>query len=74
MGTDVSSGPIFLSKKRRIGGGCEIRAKLPQKKEDVKNPEISSYSSVPREQNIVTLNESFTFTCKNLCILRVAHY
>ena len=22
MGTDVSSGPIFLSKKRRIGGGC----------------------------------------------------
>ena len=22
MGTDVSSGPVFLSKKRRIGGRC----------------------------------------------------
>ena len=28
-GTDVSSGPLFLSKKRRIGGGCQLRANLP---------------------------------------------
>ena len=32
MGRDVSSGPIFLSKKRRIGGRCQLRANLPQKK------------------------------------------
>ena len=31
MGTDVSSGLIFLSKKRRIGGGHQLRADLPQK-------------------------------------------
>ena len=28
---DVSSGPVFLSKKRRIGDRCELRANLPQK-------------------------------------------
>ena len=32
MGTDVSSGPIFLSKKRRIGSSCQLRASLPQQK------------------------------------------
>ena len=32
MGTDVSSGPVFLSKRRRIGSRCQIRANLPQKK------------------------------------------
>ena len=32
MGTDVSSGPVFLSKKRRIGSGCQLRAGLPQNK------------------------------------------
>ena len=34
MGTDVSSGPVFLSKKRRIGGRCWLRANLPQQKEN----------------------------------------
>ena len=32
MGTEVRSGPVFLSKKRRIGGRCYLRANLPQKK------------------------------------------
>ena len=31
MGTDVSSGPVFLSKKRRIGSSW-LRANLPQQK------------------------------------------
>ena len=31
MGTDVSSGPIFLIKKRTICSGCQLRANLPQK-------------------------------------------
>ena len=31
MGMDVSSGPIFLSKKRTIGSRCKLRANLPQK-------------------------------------------
>ena len=29
---DVSSGPVFLSKKRRIGCRCQLRANLPQKR------------------------------------------
>ena len=29
---DVSSGAIFLSKKRRIGGRCQLRANLPKTK------------------------------------------
>ena len=33
MGMDVSSGPGFLSKKRRIGR-CQLRANLPPKKHD----------------------------------------
>ena len=32
MGMDVSSGPVFLSKKRRIGNRYQLRANLPQKK------------------------------------------
>ena len=32
MGMDVSSGPGFLSKKRKIDGRCLLRANLPQKK------------------------------------------
>ena len=32
MGTDVTSGPIFLSKQRRIGGRCQLRDNLPKKK------------------------------------------
>ena len=31
-GTDVSSRPVFLSKKRRIGSRCWPRANLPQNK------------------------------------------
>ena len=31
MDMGVSSGPIFLSKKRRIGSGYELGANLPQK-------------------------------------------
>ena len=31
MGMDVSSGPVFLSKRRRICGRCQLRANLPQK-------------------------------------------
>ena len=31
-GMDVSSGTVFLSKKRRISGRCELRANLPQEK------------------------------------------
>ena len=35
---DVSSGPAFLSKKRRIGSRCQLRANLPwEKKEKEKN-------------------------------------
>ena len=33
MDTDVSSGPVFLSKKRRIGGRCQLRANLPKNKQ-----------------------------------------
>ena len=29
---DVSSGPVFLSKTRRFGGRCQLRANVPQKK------------------------------------------
>ena len=29
---DVTSGTVFLSKKRKIGGRCQLRANLPQKK------------------------------------------
>ena len=32
MSTDVSSGPVFLSKNRRIDGRCQLGANLPQKK------------------------------------------
>ena len=32
VGTDVSSGPVFLSRKRRIGSRCWLRANHPQKK------------------------------------------
>ena len=35
MGTDVSSGPVFLSKKRRIGSRCRLRANLPQNKRNL---------------------------------------
>ena len=31
MGMDVSSGPVFLSKKRWIGSRCQLRVNLPQK-------------------------------------------
>ena len=31
MGMDVSSGPLFLSKKKRIGGRCQLRDNIPQK-------------------------------------------
>ena len=34
MDMDVSSGPVFLSKKRRIGSRCQLRVNLPQKKKD----------------------------------------
>ena len=34
MGMDVSSGPVFLSKKRRIGSTCYLRADLPRKKKE----------------------------------------
>ena len=37
MGTDISSGPIFLSKKRRIGRGCWLRPNLPGKKKRFKS-------------------------------------
>ena len=29
---DVSSWPVFLSKKRKIGSRCQLRAERPQKK------------------------------------------
>ena len=38
MGMDVSSGPVFLSKKRKIGSRCQVRAKLPQKKKVAQYP------------------------------------
>ena len=40
MGTDVSSGPVFLSKKRRIGGRGYLRANLPKKKKEKKSKKI----------------------------------
>ena len=30
MGTDVSSEPVFLIKKRRIGSRCQLRVNLPK--------------------------------------------
>ena len=39
MGTDVSAGPVFLSKKRRIGSN-ELRANLPQKRKKRKRKRI----------------------------------
>ena len=42
-GTDVSSGPVFLNKKRRIGSRCYLRANLPQKNNKIKrNTELYS--------------------------------
>ena len=37
MGIDVNLGPIFLSKKKRAGGGCQQMANLPQKKEKIED-------------------------------------
>ena len=31
MGSDVSSGLIFLSEKMKTGNGCQLRANLPHK-------------------------------------------
>ena len=47
IGSDVSSGPVFLSKKRRIGGRCQLSANLPQKKKKrtVKRMEIQAMCS-----------------------------
>ena len=41
MGMDVSSGPVFLSKKRRIGNS-QLRANLPQRK---KKKDSSNYGT-----------------------------
>ena len=43
MGTDVSSGPVFLSKKRRIGSSY-LRANLPQKKKVWDDPGLSGWA------------------------------
>ena len=32
LAADVSSGPVFLSKRMRIGSRCQLRANLPKKK------------------------------------------
>ena len=40
---DVSSGPVFLSKKSRIGSRCQLRASLPQKKIKKKKKERKKY-------------------------------
>ena len=37
VGMDVSSGPIFLSKKRWFGGRCQKRANLQKQKKEKKN-------------------------------------
>ena len=41
MDIDVSSGPLFLSQKGRIGGRCQLRANLPQKN---KNKKVKLYN------------------------------
>ena len=48
MGTDVSSGPVFLSKKRRIGSS-QLRANLPQK---TKTKTKSKIEVVTSEQSL----------------------
>ena len=47
MGTEDSSGPIFLSKKRRIGGGRQLRANLPQKKQTKNINQKSELQLIP---------------------------
>ena len=44
MGMDVSSGPVFLGEKRRIGR-CYLRANLPQKqRKDMNGTEVIVFS------------------------------
>ena len=43
MGTDVSSGLVFLSKKRRIGSRCQLRANLPRRKNILGYLKIESF-------------------------------
>ena len=43
MGTDVSSGPVFLSKEKMIGSRCQLRANLPQNKQ--KKPKLYNFPS-----------------------------
>ena len=56
MGTDVSSGPVFLSKKRKIGGRCYLRANLPQNtKRDGSNP--NQWGLLGLDQSTAVVNE-----------------
>ena len=61
MGTDVSSGPVFPSKKRRIGSRCELRANLHPRHPKKRQCYISSlvYNS---SDNII---HSFKKLCLN---------
>ena len=54
MGTDVSSGPVFLSKKRRIGCGCQLRANLPQKEKNYIMTQINTYQRLSTTLRIIS--------------------
>ena len=40
IGMDISSGPDFLSKRRRVCGRCQLRANLPQNKKTIVNRRV----------------------------------
>ena len=45
MGTDVSLGPIFLSKNVRIGSRCSLGANLPQEKKQTNNKTVCTHTA-----------------------------
>ena len=52
MGTDVSSEPVFLSKKRRIGSRCYLRANLPQKQTNKNRCPHGAYIPAEEERKV----------------------
>ena len=58
MGTDVSSGPVFLSKKRRIGGRCELRANLPKEKKPKEREESIERGTVLGFKRAISLSST----------------
>ncbi|MPX07470.1 hypothetical protein C0133_08825 [Moraxella catarrhalis] len=63
MGTDVSSGPVFLSKKRRIGSSSSGLIFLKEKKQKTTTPPS------PQPLAIITL----LFVSMNLTMLHTSY-